>query len=245
MERKNLIFFFIICALLLGLSISLKLSPTIKWKADAGISPLPDNIGIWKGNTILYCQNIKCGHSFDSSVIGTNKLCPDCGAPLAHFSIAEKTNLPKGTIIKKKRYSTSSGPDYFVSVVLSTKERRSIHQPQVCLKGQGYLIIKQRIISINVGKSKPLKVEVLDLQPSPNSNLHPATFAYWFSSRDKETPSGWQRLIWIMQDRIIHNTTHQWAYIGIMTSRRNDSDKHILRLKRFISELYPQIINNK
>ena len=241
MERKTIIFFIIICLLLGVLSASIKLSPEIKWAPDANIAALPDHIGLFKSEPVWFCQNEQCGHHFEASIIGDSRVCPDCGAPLKTVSIAEQKLLPAGTEIRKLRYRKKSGPSYYVSVVLSTKERRSIHQPQVCLKAQGYLIQKEQTINIELNMSHILKVRVLDLQPTPGSKLHPATFAYWFSSKDKETPSGWQRLLWIMQDRVLHNKASQWAYIGVMTSRRNGSDEHITRLKKFIAELYPKI----
>lgn len=241
MERKYIISFIIVCGLLGLLSLSLVLSPEIKWQPNAGIGKLPKQVGILNGASVWYCQSDQCGHNFEASIIGTNLVCPDCGAPLKTVSIAEQELLPQGTEIRKQRYKASSGPSYYASVVLSTEERRSIHQPQVCLKAQGYLIQKERTINIIINENHTLKVRVLDLQPSPESKLHPATFAFWFVSGNKETPSGWQRLLWIMQDRVLHSTASQWAYIGVMTSRRNGSNEHIPRLKRFIAELYPLI----
>lgn len=245
MERKHLISFIIVCGLLGLLSLSLAFSPKIIWRKDAGIKELPERIGKLHGESILFCQNDQCGHSFEATIIGTNKTCPDCNMPLSTISIAEQRLLPAGTDIRKQRYKASSGPSYFTSVVLSTKERRSIHQPQVCLKAQGYLIMSERVIDVKINPEYTLKVKVLDLQPSPDSKLYPATFAFWFSSKDKETPSGWQRLIWIMQDRVLHSKASQWAYIGVMTNRRNGSDEHIARLQKFIAKLYPLIKEKK
>ena len=241
MERKHIISFIIVCGLLGILSLSLAISPKITWSEDAGIKELPSQIGNLHGESILFCQSDQCGHSFEASGIGTNKVCPDCSMPLGAISIAEQILLPAETDIRKQRYKASSGPSYFTSVVLSTQERRSIHQPQVCLKAQGYLIMDERIIDVKLTSEHTLKVKVLDLQPSPDSKLYPATFAFWFSSKNKETPSGWQRLIWIMQDRVFKSEASQWAYIGVMTNRRNGSDEHITRLQKFIAKLYPLI----
>ena len=241
MERKYLTSFIIVCGLLGLLSLSLAFSPEIVWRKDAGIKDLPTQIGKLYGESILFCQSDQCGHSFEASIIGTNRTCPDCNMPIGTISIAEQKLLPTGTDIRKQRYKASSGPSYFTSIVLATAERRSIHQPQVCLKAQGYLVMTERIIDVKLTPEHTLKVKVLDLQPSPDSNLYPATFAFWFSSKDKETPSGWQRILWILQDRVFRGQASQWAYIGIMTNRRNGSDEHITRLQKFIAKLYPLI----
>ena len=241
MERKHIISFIIVCGLLALLSLSLAFSPEIIGHENAGIRELPICIGKWKGESIVFCQSDQCGHSFEASVVGTNNACPDCNMPLGAISIAEQKLLPIGTDIRKQRYKAPSGPSYFTSIVLSTQERRSIHQPQVCLKAQGYLIMSERVIDVKLTLDHTLRVKLLDLQPSPGSKLYPATFAFWFSSKEKETPSGWQRLLWIMQDRVLYSKASQWAYIGVMTNRRNGSDEHISRLQKFIAQLYPLI----
>jgi hypothetical protein len=66
----------------------------------------------------------------------------------ADLTLGERQALPPDTVILRKEYVGPGGDSTTVSVVLSGKEQKSIHRPQQCLPGQGYVIESSRTVSV-------------------------------------------------------------------------------------------------
>ena len=85
-----------------------------------------------------------------------------CGSPVGSMTYAEKDLLPADTILLRKQYTKPSGKRLFVTIVLSGKERVSIHRPQICLVGQGNEIAHSEVVPVPLDGRKPLDVMSLD-----------------------------------------------------------------------------------
>ena len=144
----------------------------------------------------------------------------------------------------KRRYTSSLGDQYAVSIVLAGEERRSIHKPQRCLKGQGFAIVDKHILDVPLANGEKLRAMVLDLKPQGRNPSPPASYAFWFSTTNVRTPYNWERLLRVAQDRVFLNRVPEWAYVGVMTRRYPGNDAHLTRLERFLGSLYPRIRND-
>lgn len=209
-------------------------------------STLPPRVGAYRAEEILFCQNPQCAASFAVTELSDTDACSVCGAELDLISVGEKRVLPEDTVLAKKLYRGTVGAPFSVSIVLSGAEQRSIHRPQQCLPAQGYVIEDSRVLEVPLEGRDPLKVMLLDLRRARGvftraEEQRYFSYAYWFAGSGRETPYHLQRLWWMSSDRVARNLSHRWAYIGVMTARAEDSDRHLDRLNRFIAELYPLI----
>jgi hypothetical protein len=229
-------------------SLALAITVDVKVTDEAGVRvALPDTVGPWTGAQLLYCQNSECRKEWQLDELDDPEVCPECGGELASMTISEKKLLPGDTVILKKRYMRPGDPrPLFVSIVLSGKERASIHRPQVCLVGQGREITDSEVLEVPLEERKPLDVMMLNLLTTVSGRKEQSTrmgqfYAYWFVGKGRETPYHVERMIWMAYDRIFRNVAHRWAYISVSGVRDLDSREHYEIVQEFVHDLYPQM----
>lgn len=247
METRFFKPYFIVIGLMAATSLLLAFSVDVRMTDEAGVKVLlPERVGDWQGAELLYCQNRACQKECGAGEADGSNTCPICGSPLSPMTYAEKDLLPADTILTRKQYSSPSGKRLFVTIVLSGKERVSIHRPQICLVGQGHEIARSEALAVPLEGRKPLKIMALELlrrgRDAEGTPLEMASYyAYWFVGKGRETPSHIQRMIWMATDRIFHNVAHRWAYISVSGLRNKDSNAYREEVVSFIHDLYPQL----
>lgn len=250
METRTLKPYFTLIALLVLTSVALAYTVDVTLTDQAGIKVvLPEKVGIWSGREMRFCQNRACRKTFTVDQLSNRDICEVCGGELASMTLDEKQLLPPDTQLLRKVYQDAYRRTVFVTIVLSGSERASIHRPQICLEGQGNVIVDDRTMEVPIPGRKPLDVMVLDLLESRKmaggDRVSTASyFAYWFVGKGRETPSHLQRMLWMATDRIFHNVSHRWAYISVAGLREADSEAYKGEVKAFVSELYPQMVLN-
>jgi len=169
-------------------------------------------------------------------------------------SDAEKTILPKDTGFAKKFYSDGLGSQINCQIVLSGADKRSIHRPEACLRGQGWKMEGGNTIPIKLANGKELSVMELVIKRPVNVGGKTATlsslYLYWFVSKDGTTPYHWERIAKTNLDLLLHNVTHRWAYVivsapvleGFVPHGKNKAQTEEM-LKNFISTAAPDIMN--
>jgi len=250
-EKHDFQPYFVVIGLMALTSLALAMTVDVNLTDQAGIRvELPDRVGGWIGAEVRYCQNPACQRVFYADQLTNMDRCPVCGGKLDSMSYTEKSLLPADTIILKKRYvSTNTMRAVVVSIVLSGKERASIHRPQICLVGQGREIVRSKVVTVPFAERKPLKVMVLDLLQhgrDPTSGKPVTTagyYAYWFVGKGRETPYHLERMFWMGYDRVFHNRAHRWAYISVSGARdEKRGEAHYAEIRGFIGKLYPRIV---
>ena len=250
METRSLRPYANIVALMLLTSLALAFTVDVNVTDQAGIRlVLPEHVGAWTGMEIRFCQNGTCQREFDADQLADRNVCPVCGGILDSMTLGEKQLLPPDTELIKKRYSRPDGGDIYASIVLSGKERASIHRPQICLVSQGHEIEKSTVLDVPLAGRRDLSVMVLDMLHASRgadglTRQSANYYAYWFVGKGRETPYHTQRMVWMATDRILHNVSHRWAYIAIAGGRNPSSDAYQDQIRDFVSGLYPQIALN-
>ena len=217
---------------------------------EAGIIlELPDQIGAWSGQELLFCSNRNCGRQFSAAQLEDPTTCPECGSPLDAMNWAERRMLPADTGLTRKYYSRpGERSGIHTTIVLSGDDRSSIHRPQVCMTAAGNEIMEERTIRVPLeGRDELLQIRVLDMSKQFSSaDGKPFTsdtyFAYWFVGKGRETASHYQRMIWMAMDRILHGVSHRWAYIALSGPRTPGSDAHLQEIANFASGLHPALL---
>jgi len=137
------------------------------------------------------------------------------------ISEGERVLLPPDTEIVKKLYTSKGQERVNMEIVLSGVEHRSIHRPEICLRGQGWNVSGGQIVSVPLASGHKIDMMVLDitrqnLAPNGVSVTIPALYAYFFVSKEAETPRHWDRLAITNLDLLLHNKAHRWAYVIVM-----------------------------
>jgi hypothetical protein len=105
---------------------------------------------------------------------------------------------------------------------LSGIEQRSIHRPEGCLVGQGWSIIDQENIPVQLPSGHQLVVRNLSLKREvigQNNEIVTvrAFYMYWFVGDNITTPSHFIRILLSNWDRVVHNRAHRWAYVSVFS----------------------------
>ena len=251
METKTLKPYFVVLGLMVLTSLALAFTVDVNVTDQAGVRVyLPDRVGDWSGREMRFCQNELCQKEYHVDELKDVNVCPACGGPLGSMSFGEKLILPADTEILKKHYNNPNGRTIFVSIVMSGKERASIHRPQICLVGQGNEIIHSGVLDVPMDSRKSLEVMLLDMirrgkTPAGQPYEVPTYYGYWFVGKGRETPYHVQRLIWMGTDRIFHNVSHRWAYIAVAGMRDPDGKVYQEEIRSFLEDLYPEMLINQ
>jgi hypothetical protein len=251
----TLIGLMIVTALALAFTVDVTLSD------QAGVNmTLPAQLdGGWIGDELRYSHNAENPKQYRVSELDLPNVDPVSGEKLFTMSLPEYDALPKDTEFVKSIYTNGTASDVFVSVVLSGRERDSIHRPERCLIGQGSQIINQhfwnvvmpQVIEVPLEGRLPLKVAVLETVQNYKDSAgvqkaYYGYYAYWFVGQNRETPSHYARMLWLAWDRVVHSVAHKWAYIAVSGDRDSEtSDAYKQEIIDFIQKLYPHLLINK
>lgn len=173
-------------------------------------------------------------------------------------STAELEILPDDTLFAKRAYApVGSDPENLppgtigCQIVLSGTDRRSIHRPEACLRGQGWTIENGGVLPVTLADGSELDVMQLvinrPIEVGGEKRTLTSLYLYWFVSQTSTTPYHWERIAKTNVDLLLHNETHRWAYIivnmpvlkGFVPGGLNQEETLKL-LTDFISEAAPQ-----
>lgn len=163
-------------------------------------------------------------------------------------SAAERAILPPDTGYSRKNYISVQDrtQQVFVSIVLSGRDRTSIHRPELCLVGQGWTIqdrFRHRFAYPGVA-GEPVPATVLHVQHEAVSArgeevLVPSLVAYWFVGRDRVVATHWERMLWGALDQLRHLQSHRWAYVLVQTGASDGDAPALARLQSVLDQTLP------
>jgi hypothetical protein len=170
------------------------------------------------------------------------------------ISQAEKTLLPADTEVVRRVYQGLRQEEILCSIVLAGGEKRSIHRPEVCLPGQGWIINSSQVVPIKLANGNTIKVTKLvlerEVQISSDKRIKiKSLYLYWFVGKNVSTPYHQTRVLLTSWDRLIHNINHRWAYV-IVNSMVTDNIKPygfnekdtMAMLEKFTSDIAPKFM---
>ena len=144
----------------------------------------------------------------------------------ADVTPVEREILPPDTGFSRRTYVSlhDFNQRVFLSIVLSGRDRTSIHRPELCLVGQGWTIRDRLDHVFAWPKGGPARVPATVLRIEREFTTArgekmkvPALFAYWFVGADKVVASNTERVIFSSWDRLRHLQAHRWAYVVVQT----------------------------
>lgn len=250
MEKRAFIPHLILIGLMIVTSLALAFTVDVTLNDQPGIKmELPDQLeGGWVGDELRYSHNPENPRQYRMSELEIPNIDPETGEKLYTMSLVEYDALPHDTQFVKSIYTNDAGSRVFVSIVLSGRERDSIHRPQRCLVGQGSAILDTDYMEIPIEGRDPLEICILKTtkryrgEDGEMENYY-GYYAYWFVGQNRETASHYERMFWLAWDRVIHSVAHKWAYIAVSGDRLNDeSTDYQDEITEFVQKVYPRLL---
>ena len=166
---------------------------------------------------------------------------------MAEVTAVERDLLPADTGYSRRHYVQLDDPSrsVFFSIVLSGRDRTSIHRPELCLVGQGWTIEHSSRRAFPV-REDSVETSVLRIRreiagPDGTLRVQRALLAYWFVSSDHVVPSHRTMLWRDALSRLRHGRADRWAYVLAQTALEGDEQAAWSRLGSVIEGLWPQV----
>ena len=125
--------------------------------------------------------------------------------------------LPKDTGFGQKLYRAPDGFCAGVNVVLMGGDRTSLHPPQRCLRGTGWVVrtTEDEEVPMTRPREYALPVTKMILAPESGSPLgdRRRIYVYWYVADNEYTRSQYQRMWWMFRDLAATGVLERWAYI--------------------------------
>ena len=156
--------------------------------------------------------------------------------------------LPKDTTYGQRIYKAADGFEIQAMAVLMGKDRTSIHQPQYCLTGAGWLIQSQEATVIGMDKPVPYELPVMKMKlrktnrgPDGREHEAAAVLAYWFVADSQLTADHRERMWWMARDLLRSGVLQRWAYvIQFSICQPGGEEAAFARISEFIRASVPE-----
>lgn len=169
----------------------------------------------------------------------------------AAVSAVERGVLPPDTGFSRKNYVSlhDRRQSVFLSIVLSGRDRTSIHRPELCLVGQGWTIRGRSTHEFSVGAVK-FPATVLHIEREVTNARGevaklPALLVYWFVGADRIVASHWERVFYTSLDRVRHLQAHRWAYVLMQTHALDGEAAALKRIDEVLAGALPAFQEEK
>ena len=165
----------------------------------------------------------------------------------AEVTAVERAILPVDTGYARKNYvAVADGAQrVFVSVVLSGRDRTSIHRPELCLVGQGWSIEGEtREVFRYPGRAEAefaatvLRVKREMVTPRGRVAV-PELVAYWFVDSERVVATNGGRFWRDAWNRLAHGRPDRWAYVLVQTSAADGEAAALKRMQAVLTGTLP------
>ena len=172
----------------------------------------------------------------------------DWAGQLAEVTPIERETLPPDTGFSRRNYVSllDRRQQVLLSIVLSGRDRTSIHRPELCLVGQGWTITgrfrhafvrpdtRDVLIPATV-----LRIEREFTAKDGRKVKVPGLFAYWFVGADKVVATNAERVAYTSFDRLRHFEAHRWAYVFAQTFAVDGEEPALARIQSVLDGTVP------
>jgi EpsI family protein len=173
----------------------------------------------------------------------------DWAGQAAAVTAVEREVLPADTGFSRRMYVSlhDRAQQVFLSIVLSGRDRTSIHRPELCLVGQGWTIrgsARHRFRRPAAAGGGELPVTLLRIDrevagPAGELRAVPALLAYWFVGADRTVASHWERQVFTAVDRLRDLQAHRWAYVVVQTHALDGEAAALARMQEVLEGTLP------
>jgi EpsI family protein len=158
----------------------------------------------------------------------------------------ERELLPPDTGFARKNYVAvaDGSKQVFLSVVLSGRDRTSIHRPELCLVGQGWTIAgstEHRFQVPPAGGDFPSTVLRVrrEVSTARGRVAVPQLVAYWFVGGDVIVATNGRRLAVDAWNRVTQARADRWAYVLLQTDAADGEQAALARMQEVLGGALP------
>jgi EpsI family protein len=161
-------------------------------------------------------------------------------------SDVERAVLPADTGYSRRNYVSLADlrRQVFISVVLSGRDRTSIHRPELCLIGQGWSITGRARHEFSADGER-IPVTLLSVEHAvagaKAGNVR-SLLAYWFVGGEAMEPTHFGMQARDACDRLRHLRADRWAYVIVQTVIiGGDEAGALARMQEVLAGVWPEI----
>lgn len=159
----------------------------------------------------------------------------------------EREILPPDTGFSRRSYTALGDPrqQVYVSIVLSGRDRTSIHRPELCLVGQGWTIVEasERQFRFPGHPEADFPATLLEVRRevrTPRGTMAVRQYvAYWFVGADTVVATHWQRLARDAWNRVTQARADRWAYVLLQTDASDGEPAALARMQAVLDGTLP------
>jgi exosortase len=210
------------------------------------------------GGGLASCLLADTGYAVAAPGIGTR-------LPARHAGF-ESVDMPMSTLERQilhedvtigRRFYTTPERAILASVVMSGVIKRSLHEPQVCLPGQGWIIDAKQLVEIDAGLEQPVQATLLSMHRDAQTaeggvRRTRALNVYWYFGSDGTTAASYNRHVTLSYlDSVLRNLHHRWALVSFFAPLRDQAIGQedlfaevtaLEEVKIFIRSLVPELV---
>jgi exosortase len=155
------------------------------------------------------------------------------------ITAVERAILPADTGFSRKVYVALADRrrEVLLSIVLSGRDRTSIHRPELCLVGQGWTIAGSARHRFRYPARGEADFEATllrvnrEVQTPRGKIVVPQLVAYWFVGGDRVVATHWQRIALDAWNRVAHARADRWAYVLMQTGAADGETAALARMQ--------------
>ena len=171
----------------------------------------------------------------------------------------ERAVLPPDTGFSRKLYVSlaDTRQQVLLSIVLSGRDRSSIHRPELCLVGQGWTItgktehrfsvltpsLAREALVASAAPAAGFPATILRVRrdvPTPRGAVTvPSLVAYWFVNADAVVATHPQRVFRDMWNRLAHGRIDRWAYVLLQVDATDGEPAALARMQAILDGTLP------
>jgi EpsI family protein len=165
----------------------------------------------------------------------------------AEVTAVERELLPADTGYARKSYVAVANPAQrvFVSVVLSGRDRTSIHRPELCLVGQGWTIEGATRTNFSypgasaAGFAATLLRVKREVVTARGRAAVPELVAYWFVDGERVVATNSGRIWRDAWNRLTRGRPDRWAYVLVQTGAADGEEAALARMQAVLAGTLP------
>jgi hypothetical protein len=169
----------------------------------------------------------------------------------AEVSAVEREILPADTGFARKNYVAVTNPtqQVFLSVVLSGRDRSSIHRPELCLVGQGWTVEATKGVRWSLpgrgGERREFPATLLrvrrEIATPRGRTIVTQWVAYWFVGGDEVVATHAGRMLRDGWNRVAHGRADRWAYVLAQTDGADGEAAALARMQTVLDGALPAV----
>lgn len=168
------------------------------------------------------------------STLGSWKLAQEGVVDQETRDILKADDLLNRFYVSNAGTGDAAGANLFVAAFRSQRNGKAPHSPKNCLPGSGWTPLNSGIISVDVGRAEPIRVNRYIVAHGDDRSL----VLYWYQSRDRAIASEYKAKFWVVVDAMRLNRTDTALVRVVVPIVNRDEDAATKSATNFVRSFY-------